>query len=256
MKRMWKDSYRIGSYEVDVKGRLSLPVLCGYLQETAWHHAHNLEVGYDHLLRKNKLWVLSRLIIHIRTFPRWGDAISVNTWAKGLHRLFALRDFEILDRDDTILGTATTSWLIIDVESRRPQRPEPFFHSAPMLTERNALIDDFKKIPTVLSGDALPPYTVRYSDLDIYEHVNNGKYVEWVLNSFDPDRHREEMVDTFKIQFLAESFWGEEVSILFEELPGTPTTVLINAFKTQARDRSAQSEIFRAELGWRREGSA
>jgi medium-chain acyl-[acyl-carrier-protein] hydrolase len=256
MERVWIDSYRVSSYEADLKGDLFLSVLCGFLQETAWHHAHDMGVGYDHLGLKNKIWVLSRLFVKMSTYPRWGEEIRVRTWPKGLHRLFALRDFEITDGEENILGAATTSWLIIDAESRRPQRPDSFFVHVHLRDERDALVDDFLKIPPAEPAARRHEYTVRYSDLDVYGHVNNAKYVEWILNSFDRMRYERQMVDSFKIQYIAECFWGEEISLRLSERGDPPGTCIAGGVKTAAgtgRKTAAGTEIFRAMLSWKPE---
>ncbi|KPJ86346.1 MAG: hypothetical protein AMS17_12805 [Spirochaetes bacterium DG_61] len=245
MEKIWTDRYTISSYEVDIKARVYLPVLCSYLQESAWHHAHNLKLGYDHLLQKNKIWVLSRLCIEVRSYPRWREKITVRTWPKGLNRLFALRDFEILDAEEHVLGVATTSWLIIDVKSRRPQKPDPFFKDMPLPSDHHALRDDFEKIPQVSGDAARLPISVRYSDLDLYSHVNNTKYIEWIMDSFGAVRYREQMVSSLKIQYLSESFWGDTISLLIGQEAEPKGTFLFNAVKT-----ADSSEIFRATVRW------
>src|SRR5215813_912680 len=77
---IWTEAFRVHSYEVDFEGRATLETLCHYFQEAAWNHAERLGVGYSHLQREQRLWVLSRLLIKIDGYPLWGDAISVRTW--------------------------------------------------------------------------------------------------------------------------------------------------------------------------------
>ncbi len=253
MKHIWTARYKIHSYEVDINQRATLPVLCGYLQETARHHAHNLKNGYEHLLKENKMWVLSRLYIKMNTYPKWGDEITIRTWPIGVKRLFALRDFEIFNGNENLLGSVTTAWLIIDIGSRKLQRPDPFYTDIPLLPDRHALIDDLEKIPLPESGEVLHPdtvrytvrYTVQYSDLDLHSHVNNAKYIEWVLNSYPPQRHREQWIRYFKIQYISETLYGDDVSLRFHTIDDTDRDFIISAVKS-----SDKSEVFRAKLQW------
>jgi hypothetical protein len=46
MKASWEDDYSISFYEVDTKKEVFLPVLWGFMQETAWHHAENTLNGF------------------------------------------------------------------------------------------------------------------------------------------------------------------------------------------------------------------
>jgi acyl-ACP thioesterase len=94
-QKSWEDEYSISFYEVDTKNEVFLPVLWSFMQETAWHHADHLGVGYSHLMEHQYFWVLSRLSIQMEEYPRWGDQIKVKTWLTGTGRLFALRQFSI-----------------------------------------------------------------------------------------------------------------------------------------------------------------
>ena len=53
MKTSWEDEYSISFYEVDTKNEVFLPVLWGFVQETAWHHADHLRLGYSDLMGNN-----------------------------------------------------------------------------------------------------------------------------------------------------------------------------------------------------------
>ncbi len=52
-QKSWEDEYSISFYEVDTKNEVFLPVLWSFMQETAWHHAEHLEVGYSDLMEHN-----------------------------------------------------------------------------------------------------------------------------------------------------------------------------------------------------------
>ena len=81
--------------------------------------------------QENHYWVLSRLLLHVDEYPKFDRNIVVETWTKGLNRLFALRDFCIYDQDKNVLALATTAWLALDKTTGRPARPEYMkqFHS-------------------------------------------------------------------------------------------------------------------------------
>lgn len=81
-QRIWKDRYRVHSYEVGTESTVRLSCLCNYLQESAWNHVTNLKVGYEDLLKDGNIWVLSRLLIKINEYPKWGDEIFIKTWNK------------------------------------------------------------------------------------------------------------------------------------------------------------------------------
>jgi medium-chain acyl-[acyl-carrier-protein] hydrolase len=217
-KWIWTDEYLISSYEVDAKGKASLPTLSKFMQETAYNHANHLEFGYHQLKEKNLFWVLSRLLIKIDRYPKWGDKIQIRTWPSGVERLFAYRDFRVLDEKGTQLAAAGTVWLMLDAQKRRPQRAEELKARIKLLPNERALEQRPAKIPGLSNPVEGRFFPVRYSDLDLYNHVNNAKYIEWILDSFPAEMHREFTVTEFEINFLSEAKLGDEAAILTEKL--------------------------------------
>ena len=72
MKESWEDEYTIPFCEVDTKESVFLPTLWNLMQETAWHHADHLKVGYSDLAEQKYFWVLSRLSIQMEEYPWMG----------------------------------------------------------------------------------------------------------------------------------------------------------------------------------------
>ena len=144
MKVTHSDTYAIRSYEADIHGKASLPAICNLMQESAWKHAHAMELGFEHLMDRNQAWVLSRLMLEINDLPEWREEIHLATWARGIHRLFALRDFLITGRETYI--RATSSWLVIDLETRRPKRIEDLMDRMVSFEEKSACSRNADKI--------------------------------------------------------------------------------------------------------------
>jgi len=146
-QKSWEDEYSISFYEVDTKNEVFLPALWSFMQETAWHHADHLKVGYSDLLEQNCFWVLSRLSIQMEEYPRWGDQIKVKTWLTGIGRLFALRQFSIADSKGKVIGTAKSAWLVLDLKGRKPQKIEPVFKHIQHLFDGLPVAEEPAKIP-------------------------------------------------------------------------------------------------------------
>ncbi|HLP48920.1 MAG TPA: acyl-ACP thioesterase domain-containing protein, partial [Candidatus Kapabacteria bacterium] len=212
-KWTWEDEYLISSYEVDARGRMPLPTLGKFMQETAYNHANHLGFGYEQLKEQGLFWVLARLLVTIHKYPRWDDKIRVRTWPSGIEGLFAYRDFKVLDAQDQPIAVASSAWLMLDAEKHRPQRQE-------LLKERNGFFPVERslprrpaKIPPLTAPTVDEPFPVRYSDLDLYDHVNNAKYMQWLLDSYPEKILRQNEIATFEINFAAEAKMGDEVVI-------------------------------------------
>jgi medium-chain acyl-[acyl-carrier-protein] hydrolase len=247
-KWIWTDEYLISSYEVDAKGKAALPTLSKFMQETAYNHANHLEFGYHQLKEKNLFWVLSRLLIKIDKYPQWGDKIQIRTWPSGVERLFAYRDFRILDEQGAAIAAAVTAWLMLDAQKRRPQRSDELKARIKLLPNERALEERPAKIPGLSNPVEGRFFPVRYSDLDLYNHVNNAKYIEWILDSFPAEMHRGFAVTEFEINFLSEAKLGDEAAILTGKLEDASL-----AFGHCIKRKADNRDICLARTKWKKE---
>ena len=210
----WVDSYKIRSYEVDCNSCVTIPCLCQYLQESAWNHAEHLGVGFSHLMDRGAIWALSRQKLRMHCLPRWGDIITIHTWPSGVDRLFCYRDFRITGHEGTVIGIASTAWFIILLKNRRPQRTDEYIHFE--YDNKNTFFDTF---PAKLHYPDVPGHektiTVRFSDLDINEHVNNVKYVSYLLDTLPFDYIKTNIFREMEINYLSEAHHNNSIKVSF-----------------------------------------
>ena len=121
MKKYIQD-ITIPCYDTDASWRLKPASFMNYAQEAAGNHAVYLGFGYAALIATNTAWILSRVHVVFPDTPKWKDKITLTTWHKGQERLFFLRDFILTDQDGKERVKATTSWLILNLETRRMVR--------------------------------------------------------------------------------------------------------------------------------------
>jgi len=119
--------------EVDFHNRLKASALFDLMQEAASNNAVQLGFGYDDMRERNQFWVLSRAMLRVHSAPGFGEEIIVETWPKGVEKLFALRDFIFYDSAMARIGEATTAWLIVNAGTLRPTSPESIRHGVTFL---------------------------------------------------------------------------------------------------------------------------
>ncbi|MEW5817247.1 MAG: acyl-ACP thioesterase domain-containing protein [Spirochaetota bacterium] len=240
---VWKDTYNLRSYEIDIKHRVFLTTLCNYLQESAWNHARVLELGFEQLKDNRQIWVLSRLLIELDAIPLWGDTIFIETWAKGTERLFALRDFNIFTAQGDVVGGAASAWLIIDEKTKRPSKLDFFSSTVPVIPGRHATESKPEKLPELAAQKKKYDFKVRYSDLDVNSHVNNVKYIEWILDSFEIDCLQERTLKKFEINYMAESIYGDNIAVNSEKVSDDPFLYLINIVRKQDNKELCRARV-------------
>jgi len=208
----WVEDHVIRSYEVDSCGRLSVVSFCNYMQEAAANHAHALGVSIHQLIQQNVTWVLSRLALRIHFRPEWGETIRVQTWPSGTRGPFSLRDFRLTGGDNRPLGESVTAWLLIDTTTRLPLRRVPFVSERlPHVKAEHPLINDLGKLPGLNGHDHEETFRVRHGDLDFNRHVNNVRYIKWVMGNLPPDILDNAVLTDLEVNYIAEAFSGDRV---------------------------------------------
>lgn len=244
IQKIWIEKYKIHSYEVDLRARATLPVLCQFMQESAWRHAEHLGFGFSHLKDQNLVWVLARQIVKMTHLPKWGDSIKIETQPLGVEKLFFFREFRLKDVNENSLGYGMTAWFIMDLNKRRPQRPDKYFGD-----QLNKLgLATFEKPAKLEANDASDfseKIKVRYSDLDVNEHVNNVRYLDWMLDALSLDFLKSHFVREMEINYLAEAQYGEELTVGYRQHE--------NLVLTHAVTNGQDKVLCRAKTEWQAE---
>ncbi len=211
MRPEHRQPFRVRSYETDPHGRLQTPILCKLLQEAATTHAAALGVGVETLISGGVAWVLSHLRLEVTRWPGPDAEIVVRTWPEAANRLTTERRFEILDSEGAVLASASTLWLVLDLERRRPVRFPAVVLDALARHDLGTRPMKPPRLEAPEPADRDCAFTVRRSDLDLADHVNNTSYVEWAIEAV-PDRvwARCELAE-LDISFLSECHHGQTV---------------------------------------------
>jgi medium-chain acyl-[acyl-carrier-protein] hydrolase len=208
----FEKEFEILSFQIDPKGKLRWASLADMLQEVAWKHADSRDFGQQ-LFEKGFMWVLSRFHIKVFEMPSWGEYIKIKTAGRGINKLFALREFEVENRQGKIIAKAMSAWLLLDIKSKRPQRPRQVLPYE--LFDDNP---DISIVPEKVNLDiellTSKSFSVNYSDLDMNNHVNNVSYIRWIE---DFCFEKEIQFDELLINYLTEAIIGEEIEILFQK---------------------------------------
>jgi medium-chain acyl-[acyl-carrier-protein] hydrolase len=241
--------YPVHVYETGPDGRLNLHSLFDYFPAIASDHAVLLGFGRDDLMKQNHFWVLSRIYAEITVWPSWGESINVKTWTRGTDRLFAVRDFEARYPDGRSIAHATSSWLIVDRDTKRIQRPEnnlSLLNSE--LTDEKALPRNAMKLEFASeNGRSTPPFHVSLSDLDINLHTNNARYLKWITDSYDLDFILNNVPLSAEINYLAESRFNDNIAITISE-EGNNSNVLNHSIMRT----SDNTELCRVRINWKK----
>jgi len=234
------NNYTVHSYHSDRYGKLRVSVIASFLQESAWLHSNACGVGYKDLLAIGKMWILSGLKINVTEYPSWGDELSLNTWGNEYEDPFAFRDFELLDSKGRQIISGSTSWLLINATSHRPNRITPEYQKIP---PRGVSSGSGKpeRIPALSLKGVEKTRIVVSSDIDIYQHVNNAKYVEYCTDLIPEEIWNEKEPEEITINYLSESL--PENELLFNTVQSSEFE-----FRFSGYNQTLKREVFRAKF--------
>ena len=204
----------IPCYYTDASSRLKPTSFMDLAQEAAGQHAVHLGFGYDDLIATNTAWILSRVNVKFIDAPKWREDITLTPWHKGLNRLFFLRDFILTDKEGRERVKATTSWLILNLETRRLVRDPKLIEDGTVCTE-NVLETPADKVqmPKGIEPMFVMDHKVVYSDIDMNNHTNNAMYMQWAMDAIDYETASAKPLKEFTINFNRETKIGDTVSI-------------------------------------------
>jgi acyl-ACP thioesterase len=239
----WTEQRRIHSYDVDATRRTTSLSLCRYFLEAAWNHADALGFGFSHLQSQGKFWVLARLRFEVQQYPAWGDRVILRTWPRGLKSVFALRDFEVHSETGARLSSGASAWLVIDAMSKRPQRLHKLFPNLAVLNGHAALGCDPEELGDNEIWDKEYSLTVRYTDIDVNNHVNSSRYIGWILDAYPAGFHLQNSLRTLEVNYVGETREGEQLTVRSRR---TDTTVSRHSLV-----KPNGSEVCRARLEWK-----
>lgn len=215
MKTLWEKEYNLRASDFDKFNQIKPSAVLDLFQDAAGQHALDLGLGFEDMLKRSYLWVLTKIRFKILFQPKSYQKVIIKTWPLKPGKLTYRREYSIEDENGNILIAGSSEWVIIDSEKRRLVAVVdlyPFndgFNTEMIYEEKLGKIKDFE----VTGGG----YAVNagFSQLDVNNHVNNTKYANYVLDAINPDVPNE--LKEFQIDYRKEVFEGTKLFVHYEK---------------------------------------
>jgi acyl-ACP thioesterase len=192
--RVYAHTPQPGLADVAPDGRVRLDALARWLQDAAW--ADVMDSG----LEDEGVWVVRRVELRVRRFPRFGEAPAVETRCSGVGKLWAERSSTVHSEGGGLVE-AVALWVHLDPTGSRP-RPLPEGFDAVYTSSRRVkarLLHPAEPPPEAERG----PWRFRAAELDLAGHVNNAAYWQ-ILEEEEPDGP-----GTYEIEYRAPAAAGD-----------------------------------------------
>jgi medium-chain acyl-[acyl-carrier-protein] hydrolase len=194
------------------KGCMDPSSIINYFQDCSTFQSEDMNRGLAFLQAKNRVWLLNSW--HLKLFHpiRLGDLIEIGTWPYAFRGFYGYRNFIMKGESEEVLAVANSIWVYIDTATGRPTRIPPDLNGYkieppyPMESMSRKL-----ELPDNLRAEA--PITVIKSNIDSYNHVNNGQYIK-IAEEFLPNSFH---IEAMKVEYRMQAVLGDVLYPLISE---------------------------------------
>ena len=184
-------------------GFLKYTELCNLFQLTAATHSEVGGISFSDMQEFHQAWVLSKMRVEINRLPKWKEIVTVKTWIKSLENSRSTRCLELYLGDEKLVG-CETFWAVFNTKTRRPEPlslPHEHFEKYP---NESATEKSYAKIDLQQEFEIVAERTVLLSDIDIVNHANSVKYLEWCLDYENSELLLNQNLKAFEMNYLKE----------------------------------------------------
>lgn len=209
----FQKEFEVHYYEVNFRQELTVLALLNYLEETAIAHSEAVGYGVTRLQEQGYGWILNQWQLQMEQFPRRGEKITIQTWPSRFERFYGEREFLVRNEQDAIIARASSLWIFFHLQKRRPVRIPPEIGEAYSLFPEKGVSDSFPEWDQSMMREIEhQEFMIRRSDIDTNHHVNNAKYVEWMLETVPEDVYRSYRLDSLEVAYKKECTYGQIIT--------------------------------------------
>ena len=210
--------WKINFLQCYPNGYLKYTDLCNLLQLTAGIHAELGGISFSDMQLHNQAWVLSKMKVEISKLPKWNDTITIKTWINSLENSRSMRCLEIYLGNEKIAGSETY-WSVFNTNTRKSENlalPHEHFEK---FSNNFATESRLSNINIIICDVLVATKKIVLSDLDIVNHANSVKYLEWCLDLLSDSIILKKQIKSFEMNYLRELSIQDKIQIAIYNNP-------------------------------------
>jgi acyl-ACP thioesterase len=204
--------FELRYFEMNKLGLATPTIILAFLEETAADHCYSINHSLFDLVKKNVGWVLVSGVLQVDRYPNYKEKITVRTWLSSYTSIKGYRENIIFDEQHNIIARAKGLWVFFDIDKRKPI---PIFNDIKekwsYYSEESINIDIKKKIGAIGFASHIKKFEVHRFDTDMNKHVNNIRYLQWVIESIPQDIVDNYYLNEINGRFIAEAQYGDSI---------------------------------------------
>ena len=224
--------FRIGFTLTNRLTELSNKGLLTILGEIAEMHSSSVGFGVTDIYTTKLSWALLNWKVKVIKRPKYGETITINTWARPSNRLNVYRDFEVCDSDGNIMAIATSKWVLIDIFTHKIVKIPEELENKYNPEDKTAFDDEesitLPKLKEIDNYTVSLYYKIRRADIDVNEHVNNLCYLDIAREILPEDDNCTVDYNEFEIMYRHQIKFEDDITVYYGIDAGTHYVVVKN----------------------------
>lgn len=179
---------RVDIEKVDSTGQVTNKGILALLENVACMHSDKAGYGLCEIPYTHLSWVQLNWRVTIIRRLKYGEEITIKTWARESSKVCTLRDFEVLDKDGKQVCIATTRWTLTNIDTLSITKITDDIISKYEPDSKSIMPDfEFKKLqePSVFYNEYI--YSTQRRDIDVNKHMHNLNYLDLAYETLPED---------------------------------------------------------------------
>ncbi|HPF49947.1 MAG TPA: thioesterase [Draconibacterium sp.] len=232
--------FELRYFEMNESGVVSPTTILTLLEETAADHCYSINHSLYQLGKQNIGWVLISGFMEMKRYPKYKEKITIRTWLSNFTTIKGFRENIVYDESRNIIGRAKGLWIFFDIGRRRPTEIfNDIKEKWSVCNKESVGYNLSQKIHAIEISDYEIKFKVNRYDTDMIKHVNNIRYLQWVVESIP-----EEIVDNYYLysidgRFIAEAHLGQTiVSLTKNDINETTDKSYLHTVKIEGTNKT------------------
>ena len=200
---MYQEKIFVTSNDVDSHLETKLGAIFRFLQIASTNHAELIGLGKKDTIDKGMFWVITRMKVIIHRMPRLNETITVSTHPGDMIMFVFPRFYQIYSESGELLVSASASWVLLDNITHK-LLTKPFGDNYHFSGEKDAHDISLPEKIALEEVSVAEERKVRFSDTDLNGHLNNTKYIDYIVDIHDSNFYKNCRFKSINISFEKE----------------------------------------------------
>ena len=197
-------------------GKISYTAILNLVQLVAGNHAVKGGFGFAEMAAFDQAWVITQMHLEFEKLPKWQDVILAKTWVRTRHATHSIREMAFY-QNDVKLFSISMLWVVFNLKKRTLDELKLDIQHLTIFPDKKATLGEPRRIILPKEMNLIKTYQVLFSDVDMLQHANNIRYLNWVLDTLPYKKLLSNELQSLTLNFANELRIDDKVEIFHQQ---------------------------------------